>query len=98
MAKDVASFDLAESWRRFERAVVPIRAGPEQRRQIRDAFYGGAGIAYYLAVAIGEPDVTEAEGLAALTRLRAEIDRYVSGRARDAERGAPNRRGNGDAS
>ena len=82
MATRLDQFNLAESWARYARAVVPAEAGPNQRQQLRDAFYGGAGLTVLVMMAIGEPDVTEAEGLAVLSSLKDDVSRYVKARAR----------------
>jgi hypothetical protein len=67
---------LARHWTSYERQVLHPAAGESQRMESRRAFMAGAHIVLRCALRIGEYDVTEAEGIEILERLRHEIDAF----------------------
>jgi hypothetical protein len=69
--------DTVESgWASFARAVLPADAPPDQHREMRRAFYAGAWWFLSGFASLGEPDVSEEEGVRALEAAKAEIDAF----------------------
>jgi hypothetical protein len=68
---------LAAWWSEFESKTIHRDAGPAQRREMRNAFYAGAACLMQLTVEIGEPDVSEQEGMAILSGVRDELTAFT---------------------
>lgn len=69
---------MAEQWDQFARAVLPKDAPPDQRREMRRAFYAGAqGILFKVIAAFApETEPTEAD-LQVMTDLERELSDFA---------------------
>jgi hypothetical protein len=76
---------IEECWSAYADRVLPADAGVVQRRETTKAFYAGFWSMLSICIRLGEPDVPEADGMAALERLRIEAETWI--RARSAEEG-----------
>ena len=76
---------LAAWWQEYESQVIPRAADDIQRQEMRNAFYAGAGAVMQVNFEIGEPSVSEEEGLRMLDRLRDELLGFVREKAAEAE-------------
>lgn len=47
---------MAEQWDQFARAVLPVKTPPDQRREMRRAFYAGAQAILFRVIAAFAPD------------------------------------------
>ena len=69
---------LAEQWDKFARLILPAGCSPVQRREMRQAFYGGAEGAMRLIFCelSPGPDVTPADEVMMID-LQAEIEAFA---------------------
>ena len=76
---------IARQWQQFERSSIPKTAPPIQRQEMRRAFYAGAAALLHLAKGLGDDELTEDAGAAALEAMQQEImeffDRVAEGKA-----------------
>lgn len=63
---------LAEMWAGFANAVIPAGASPEQIRDTRRAFYGGAWVIFTRVSFLAEDAVTEKEAVRRMQAWQAE--------------------------
>jgi hypothetical protein len=76
---------IEECWTAYADRVLPADAGVVQRYETRKAFYAGFWSMLSICIRLGESDVSEADGIAALERLRIETEAWI--KARIAEEG-----------
>jgi hypothetical protein len=68
---------IADGWGRFEKLVLDSNAPPIQRQEMRRAFYAGVHLALMIARdLIGDPEVSEEVGIAALNSMHDEIQAF----------------------
>lgn len=67
---------IEKEWQRFAYMVLPADAGLVQRREMKRAFFGGAWTALTELTQIGEPEVTEVEGVESIELLLEECRRF----------------------
>ena len=63
---------VQDQWESFAATVIHPDAGPNQRDQMRLAFFAGAWAMFSMLTDVGETDVTEDQGLAVIEALRLE--------------------------
>jgi hypothetical protein len=68
---------IAEAWQDYERQVLPADAVPEQRSQLKMAFYAGAAVIMEINQRIGEPDISEDGGVRILHAIDEELRQFV---------------------
>lgn len=72
---------FAHEWNEFQRAVLPLDAGPVQREMMRDAFYAGGAIVIQLLLRITDSPLNnptqEAHEAEQLDRLNEEIMAHI---------------------
>jgi hypothetical protein len=76
---------IQECWTAYADRVLPADAGVVQRYETTKAFYAGFWSMLSICIRLGEPDVSEADGMATLERLRVEGETWI--RDRIAEEG-----------
>ncbi len=64
-------------WLGYAADNLPADAVPEQERQVRRAFYGGAWAMFCLFEALGNQSLSDDQGFAILDRLRAECEAFA---------------------
>ena len=69
---------LQQSWQSYSKAVMPNNAPPIQVQEMRRAFYAGATAMLDITKLLGEEDVSEETGVAALEALQQEIVDFLS--------------------
>jgi hypothetical protein len=69
---------LQDKWQSFERSAMPKDAPPIQRKEMRRAFYAGVAVMLSLMSELGEDDVSEEAGAAALEALDQECKQFLS--------------------
>lgn len=74
---------FSKQWEKFEADVVPNDAGPNQREQLRDAFYGGAHVMNAIIQVIVK--MKKAEGQAQIDAISAEFEDFAEEIKRKAE-------------
>jgi hypothetical protein len=67
---------IADDWTRFAASVLPPNVSDIQRSEMRRAFYGGVAVMFDHAYRLGDPDGSEADAVAMLERIRAEIQLF----------------------
>jgi hypothetical protein len=75
-AGDEKPATLQSEWAGFQRAAVPAQAPDVQRRGMRTSFYAGALVMFKL-VNEASAHQSEADCMAAMTALKAELDHYA---------------------
>lgn len=69
---------IGESWRLFERFIIPKDAGEVQREEMRRAFYCGAESVLRINWNIGDKNMSEDAGIAILNGLRDECEAFAA--------------------
>ena len=64
---------IAQQWNQFERSSIPRAAPAIQRREMRRAFYAGVAAQLHLLEGLGEDEVSEDAGVAALEAMKQEV-------------------------
>jgi len=78
---------IEQMWNDFERRVVPVGAGPQQRRDLRRAFYGGAMVLFERMVTMLDPDAEPTEGdLRKMDEIHKELQAWLAGELRPSGR------------
>lgn len=67
---------INEEWQGFAASVLPKDAPQIQRDEMRMAFMAGAWLMVAAVERIGEPDITEAEGMQFLTATKEECQHF----------------------
>lgn len=69
---------LAAMWESYKQQVIPPGTSAAGIKNNQFAFYGGASYVLDLLLAIGDDDVSEDTGLAALERLHHELEAFAT--------------------
>lgn len=67
---------VREGWVSYRDQVMPADAGDVQKQETERAFHAGAWHALMIAVRIGEPDISNDEGVRIFEAMRVELMDY----------------------
>jgi hypothetical protein len=67
---------IAEAWVSYMDDVIPKDAPAVQIQESKRAFFGGAALVLQFALALGDDDVSEDEGVELLESLRRECEAF----------------------
>jgi hypothetical protein len=68
---------VREAWDSFVRDVMPPDAGPEQRKEMRGAFYGGYHACLQMMVSMPDRIRSDEEGMDEVESLLHELNAFV---------------------
>jgi hypothetical protein len=68
---------VSDAWDSYRESVMPANAGETQRSECQKAFYAGAWSILMTVQAIGEPDVSEKDGMRILDGLIKECRAFA---------------------
>lgn len=69
---------VRDGWQTYAERVLPTGADAVQRQETRRAFYAGAWEILMRMADLGEPDISEEQGVAVLEATKREIQTYVA--------------------
>lgn len=69
---------VGAAWRDYMTKVIPPEASADQLEESRRCFYAGAATIFDAMTAMGDDSVTEAEGVARLESITAELGEYIT--------------------
>lgn len=69
---------LQQGWQSFSDMVMPKNAPPVQVKEMRRAFYAGAGIMLNITKQLGDEEISEDAGVRALEGLEQEIKEFLA--------------------
>ncbi len=64
---------VEQMWKAFRRLAVPVLASPDQHREMRRTFMGGAAAMLALVTELGGDEIGEARGCEILEEMREEL-------------------------
>lgn len=68
---------VRDGWQDYAEKILPKNAPPVQRQETRRAFYAGAWYLLCQHADLGEPDISEDEGVEVLEATKREIETFV---------------------
>jgi hypothetical protein len=71
-----ADFLIATGWHEYAEHVLPANAPDIQTQETRRAYYGGVNALMGILKRVGEPDISEDESEAILTRIEADLKQF----------------------
>jgi hypothetical protein len=69
---------VAERWQEFALGVINVDAPPEQRSEMRRAFFAGAYSILGVCMGISEDSVSEDQGIEILEATRKELEQFFA--------------------
>lgn len=68
---------IEQYWNIFEACVIPQRAGPVQRSEMRKAFYAGVATMMEVNQALGSGDYSEDAGVSELEKIELQLSEFI---------------------
>lgn len=69
---------IEDIWLRFESKTIQANASPEQRYDMRMAFYAGAVTVMEIIKGLGDKAVTDKQGMMGFVSLNDELQAYIN--------------------